>query len=171
MSNPMAMQLLRQSLSSGYDGGCCGSALLGGAMPRNPALGPKIKLTPQQKQAQQAQRLQSGFTNSKGTFVTPERYAEILLNAQDPAKKAQRVALGQAKRQQNAQQLYNWASAQPVAPSKLELCMQKCRISQENRTRKSSTIPISVRNNPQYIAAKQEVNAGQRALRALARQL
>jgi hypothetical protein len=169
MANPLAMQLLRQSLGSG---GCCdGSALLGGAMPRNPNI-IKAKLSPQDKATQQAQRLQNGFLNSKGTFVTPQRYAEILLNAQDPVKKAQRVAQAQAKRRANAQQLYDWAQRQATSPSKLDLCMQKCRISQENKTRaRAYNVPLHVRNNPAYQQAKAQINQDQRALRALAKTL
>lgn len=130
MSNPLAMQLLRQSLGSGnYDGGCCGSALLGGATRRKAK--PILDITyTKPLSAQTEQKYKEALANPKGMIGNMKASQYAALHSPEARRKASVTRLNN----KNAVNLlYNDRLESKNPMSKLEYCMTKCQIANDHR--------------------------------------
>jgi hypothetical protein len=135
MSNPLAMQLLQQSLN----GGCCGSALLGGVLPGESKRKPKpmvyMSSTSKPISSTMANKLEYAYDTKNdpesyvpGTKMKAAQYY-ALHNPQSREKaKATRVA-----NKNKAAEVYNARILSGNPMSRLEYCMTKCTIANEHR--------------------------------------
>lgn len=136
MSNGLAMELLRQSLgsssghvgSSGYGmGGCCGSALLGGAARREKPLKPMPIYPPNASPQTQAnlERARQGLPIGN---MRAQQY--LKLHSPEAKLKAKQTRVATSNQ---AKKAYNDRINSGNPMSRLEYCMTKCKISNDNR--------------------------------------
>jgi hypothetical protein len=136
MSNPYAMELLRQSLGSygsGYSGGCCGGVLLGGAK------GDGTRKPKQYVSVKRSNLKETTLANlqraAKGESIGRMSGKQYLALHSDTAREA--AAVARAANKNAAIKAWNDSLKTPTPMTKEQFCVKKCQVSAENRKIKS----------------------------------
>lgn len=157
--NPLAMQLLQSQLN----GGCCGSALLGGAMLGGGRGDPKPTVF-QPHEVKVSSKVQQNLALAQQGQDIGKMPALRYLKLHNPEARAKAQATKQANKAA-ANMLYNKRLESGDPMSRLEFCMTKCKISDDSRkARGGGKLPASVKENASYRAAKSKVRLAKESL-------